>query len=50
MAFILFNMLKKERYDILAVNAKEMGGVAEEIAENHVSHEGVKTTNLTTSG
>lgn len=43
-------MLKKEGYDIFAVNAKEMGSVAEEINENHDSHEGVKTTNLTSSG
>ncbi|KAM2005270.1 hypothetical protein FF1_000513 [Malus domestica] len=50
LAFILSDMLKKERYDIFAVNAKEMGSVAEEINENHDSHEGVKTTNLTSSG
>lgn len=30
LAFISFDMLKKEIYDILAINAKEMGGVAEE--------------------
>ncbi|RXI07953.1 hypothetical protein DVH24_014519 [Malus domestica] len=30
LAFISSDMLKKEIYDILAINAKEMGGVAEE--------------------
>lgn len=37
-------MLKKERYGVFAVSAKEMSVVAEDINENH---EGGKRTNLT---